>query len=136
MNVLVDTPVWSLALRRRPESLSTAEVSTRNQLTELIREGRAIIIGPVRQEILSAVPQLPQFERLRNRLREFADQTLVTSDYELAAEFSNSCRSAGIAATAVDLLICAAAFRLQVTVFTTDRDFSRYQDVLNISLHR
>ena len=50
MMVLVDTPVWSLALRRRPEHLSGSEQGLVNVLTELIREGRAQMVGPIRQE--------------------------------------------------------------------------------------
>src|ERR1700751_2799427 len=41
MNVLIDTSVWSLALRRKKESLSTNERFLVAELSELIREGRA-----------------------------------------------------------------------------------------------
>ena len=42
MTVLVDTSVWSLALRRRSRSLSAEEELVRDELAELIREiGRA-----------------------------------------------------------------------------------------------
>ena len=51
MNVIVDTSVWSLALRRTPARTS-AEAA---ELAELIREGRVAMIGAVRQEILSGV---------------------------------------------------------------------------------
>ena len=52
MRVLVDTPIWSLALRRRtrtPDDPATAE------LASLIQDGRAALIGPVRQELLSGI---------------------------------------------------------------------------------
>ena len=65
MNVLVDTSVWSLALRRN-KPRGTAE---ERELTELIREGRVAIIGPIRQELLSGVKTLAQFRTLRDRLR-------------------------------------------------------------------
>ncbi len=51
MKVLVDSSVWSLALRRR-EPEPTAMV---RELRELIVEGRANLIGSVRQEILSGI---------------------------------------------------------------------------------
>jgi len=55
MNVLVDTSVWSLALRRKNESLTTNERFLVTELSELIREGRARVIGLVRQELLSGI---------------------------------------------------------------------------------
>ncbi|MFO7766132.1 MAG: hypothetical protein R6V33_06850 [Pelovirga sp.] len=51
MNVLVDTCIWSLALRRK-KSEQDAVV---NELGELISEGRAQLIGPIRQELLSGI---------------------------------------------------------------------------------
>jgi hypothetical protein len=40
MNVLVDTSVWSLALRRKTASLNTTEKFIVAELSELVREGR------------------------------------------------------------------------------------------------
>jgi hypothetical protein len=57
MNALVDTSVWSLALRRKTENLSTNERLLVAELSELIREGRARVIGLVRQELLSGKGQ-------------------------------------------------------------------------------
>ena len=48
VNVLVDTSVWSLALRR-PAAHGSSETA---ELVELIREGRVAMIGAIRQEIL------------------------------------------------------------------------------------
>ncbi len=45
MMVLVDTPVWSLALRRKPGDLNPREQALTRALAELIREGRAQIVG-------------------------------------------------------------------------------------------
>lgn len=63
MNVLVDTSVWSLA--RRGGSPNEAVVS---ELRSLIADARAVIIGPVRHEILSGITRQEQFERLRQAL--------------------------------------------------------------------
>jgi hypothetical protein len=56
MLVLVDTPVWSLALRRQSRDLSERERSITQALEELIRDGRVQLIGVVRQELLSGNP--------------------------------------------------------------------------------
>ena len=65
MLVLVDTPVWSLALRRKSRDLSERERSITQALEELIRDGRAQLIGVVRQELLSGIRDPQHFERLR-----------------------------------------------------------------------
>ena len=49
MKVLVDTSVWSLALRRK-EQCEIAE-----KLADLILSSLVVMIGPVRQELLSGI---------------------------------------------------------------------------------
>ncbi|HUY13878.1 MAG TPA: PIN domain-containing protein [Terriglobia bacterium] len=136
MTVLVDTSVWSLALRRRSRRLSGEEELVRDELAELIREGRAQMIGPVRQEVLAGIRDRSQYERLRRDLRAFDDPRLVVEDYEEAARASNECRAAGVGGSAVDFLICAVALRRNWPVFTTDKDFARYASHLPLRLHQ
>lgn len=93
MNVLVDSSVWSLALRRNTTHDAIAIV---NVLRDLIAEGRVILLGAIRQEVLSGVRYKEQFARLQDYLRAFPDLQLTTEDYELAAEFFNTCRSNGV----------------------------------------
>ncbi len=90
MNVLVDTSIWSLALRRKAQNLNAAEAATVSELTNLIDEGRARIIGLVRQELLSGIKVFSQFEKLRAILRSFPDEPVDTSDYEFAAKAATS----------------------------------------------
>jgi hypothetical protein len=93
MSVIVDTSVWSLALRRRTLPDSSPAVSL---LRDLITDDRVILLGTIRQEILSGVRSSEQFMRLRDYLRAFPDLELATEDYETAADFFNTCRSNGI----------------------------------------
>ena len=131
MNVLVDTSVWSLALRRAhpPEDAHVQE------LAELISEGRAALIGPIRQELLSGVKVPGQFRMLRDRLRAFPDVELAAEDYEEAAHDFNLCQARGIQGSNTDFLICAVAVRRRMTILTTDGDFQDYARVLPIPLH-
>ena len=131
MNVIVDTSVWSLALRRR-RSPSAAEAL---ELAELIREGRAGVLGPVRQELLSGVPDQRQYETLRNYLRAFPDVPLGSDDYEEAAAFFSRCRAKGVQGSNTDFLICAAAARRKLGILTTDADFVHFAKLLPIQLH-
>ncbi len=135
MNVLVDTSVWSLALRRKNESFGTNERLLVAELSELIREGRARVIGLVRQELLSGIKTTEQYEKLRLHLRSFPDQVVDTTDYEEAAKAGNRCRAKGVVVSIVDVLLCAVAIKRQWAIFTTDPDFSNYAKVLPLHIH-
>lgn len=135
MNVLVDTSVWSLALRRKNETLSTHERFLVTELSEVIREGRARVIGLVRQELLSGIKTSEQYEKLKLYLRSFPDESVDTSDYEEAAKAGNRCRTKGVVVSIVDVLLCAVAIRREWVIFTTDPDFSNYAKVLPLRLH-
>lgn len=131
MNVLVDTSVWSLALRRS-KATPSPEV---DELAELAREGRVEIVGPIRQELLSGVKTNAQFVILRDHLRAFPDIELEAADFEDAAQMYNKCRSKGIQGSNTDFLMCAVAVRQNLAIFTTDGDFAEFRRVVPISLH-
>lgn len=135
MQVLVDTSIWSLALRRHRARLSGAESERIASLHELIEDGRARLIGPIRQELLSGIREPGQFERLRDQLRAFQDEALTTEDFEQAAHWSNACRRRGVSGSGVDFLICGVAVARGWKVFTTDSDFRAYAKVVPIQLH-
>jgi predicted nucleic acid-binding protein len=131
MTVLVDTSVWSLALRRRAPAHPAV-----GELRALIDEGRAAIIGPIRQEVLSGIRDRAAFERLRELLLAFPDQALTTVDYERAAEHFNTCRQHGLQGSNTDFLICAVAERHRLALLTTDLDFGRYARLIDgLRLH-
>lgn len=119
MNVIVDTSVWSLALRRK-RKVSHACVAL---LENIITDGRVALLGAIRQEILCGIRHSEQFERLKLQLRAFPDLTIAIEDYELAAEFYNLCRKKGIQGSNTDFLICAAATHREYEILTTDQDF-------------
>jgi predicted nucleic acid-binding protein len=135
MNVLVDTSIWSLALGRKTKNLSATERSTVGEFSGLVNEGRARIIGLVRQELLSGIKSSAQYEKLRVTLRSFPDEPIDTADYEAAAKVGNECRSKGVAVSVIDVLLCAIALSRGWSLFTTDPDFKNYAKVLPIPLH-
>lgn len=134
MNVLVDTPIWSLALRHKRQGLTPFDHVLIRALEDLIGYGRAQLIGPVRQEVLSGIREQAQFVRLRNALRLYEETTLVTDDFEEAARMSNECRRQGIIGSPVDFLLCAVAEHHKWQIFTTDRDFEHYRRLLGLTL--
>jgi predicted nucleic acid-binding protein len=133
--ILIDTSVWSLALRREKKHLSQSDRDLTEEWARLVREGLARLIGPVRQELLSGVRHEADFVALLRHLSSFDDISILSSDYVEAARFFNTCRRHGIAGTPVDLLICAVAARNNLAIFTTDRDFDGYARHLPIRLH-
>jgi len=135
MNILIDTSVWSLALRRKIQDLNAQERVLVEQLAELVREGRTRLICPVRQELLSDIKMSAQFEKLRVVLRAFPDELISIEDYEAAAKANNDCRAKGIVVSTVDILICAVALRRDLLIYTTDPAFKRYAKVLPLKFY-
>ncbi len=123
MKVIVDTSVWSLAFRRRNTPHQSSEILL---LQNLIIQGRVILLGAVRQEILSGIRHQNQYEHLKQNLRAFPDLALQIEDYELASEFCNTCRNHGIQGANTDFLICAVAVRRNYEILTTDKDFENF----------
>ena len=132
MKVLVDTSVWSLALRRGKQSIAAPA----QELRQLIQDHRVQMIGPIRQEILSGIRNDSQFNKLRKHLESFPDLPILTNDYVRAAKFFNLCRSKGIQGSNTDFLICAVAIRNKFSIFTTDKDFELFSKHIEIILHQ
>jgi predicted nucleic acid-binding protein len=129
MKVLVDTCVWSKVLRRKTPDTDLAVL-----IEALVREGRVVLIGPIRQELLSGVPNSVQFETLRKAFDPFEDISLRAEHFIRAAEFSNQCRRKGVQGSTIDFLICAVAAIEGLQILTTDSDFLRYAKHLPIHL--
>ena len=132
MKIIVDTSIWSIALRRQA---SQNEIIIK-ELESLIGDFLVQLIGPIRQEILSGIKSEKQYEKLKNYLRFFPDYQIQTKDFELAAQFFNQCRSKGIQGSNTDFLICSIAFNNNWQVFTTDQDFSHFQQIIPVKLYK
>jgi hypothetical protein len=136
VKVIVDTSIWSIALRRQRTRLSESERAAVAEWSALVAEGRACLIGPIRQEILSGMRDHAQFEVLKNRLQPFPSQPVADTDYIDAADLFNRCRRQGLSGTPIDLLICAVAIRLELAVFSLDNDFRNAARLLPLRLHK
>ena len=129
MKVLVDTCVWSHALRHKsPDKMII------NQLKDLINDSRVEIIGPIRQETLSGISNQSLFNILKEKLSAFEDIPLETNDFIFAAELCNKCRKKGLQGSTIDFLICSVSINHQLFIFTTDKDFSQYKRYCDIKL--
>lgn len=133
--ILIDSSVWSLALRRNPRHLSRVESEVVGRWSELTVKGEGALIGVIRQEVLSGVRRREQFEQLRNALDAFAYLRVSLEDHDRAAACFNDCRAAGVAGTAIDMLICAVALRHDLPVMSVDVDYRRYAICLPLRLY-
>lgn len=131
-NVLIDTSVWSMALRKNKKSQEKSKIE--QKLIELIEQHRVSIIGPIRQEILSGISNELEFERLKNFLEAFPDLVLETSIYERAADMYHLCRRKGIQGSHIDFLICAVSEFFHLSIFTLDKDFIHYSKYISLIL--
>src|SRR6185369_5423112 len=100
MRVIVDTCVWSRFLRphRQADDPYCAEIR------RLVGRDEIVMLGAIRQEIMSGVRPVDRFEQLKRYLRFYPNLPQDTEDDENAAEHYNRCRSQGIQGTATDLL--------------------------------
>jgi predicted nucleic acid-binding protein len=120
MTLLVDTSVWSLALRRDQASAVPPVSALRDAL-----EGDEIVVttGLVLQELLQGFAG----PRARKDIIErFAALPLLgpdRQDHIDAAQLRNSCRRAGIQVGTIDALLAQLCIRHDLTLLTTDNDF-------------
>ena len=134
MKVLVDTSVWSLAFRKKTPNEDEKKII--EELKELIHELRVVLIGPIRQELLSGISNEFKFQSLKEKMRSFDDLEISSTDYENAAKIYNECRKKGIQGSQIDYLICSVARANNISIFTTDKDFNNYNKIIELKLHQ
>ena len=131
--IVVDTSVWSLALRRARADVPPHPAVV--LLKELIaQEADLCIPGIVLQEVLSGVRHQAQFDKLRAALHPFSVEPASEDVHVRAAEMFNACQRAGVSATAIDCLIAATAERLQAKVLAVDGDYQHIATVVPLEI--
>jgi predicted nucleic acid-binding protein len=132
MKVIIDTPIWSLAFRKKNHLENNITI---DNLINLMRNTQIAVIGSIRQEVLSGISDKNKFFEIKNKMSVFTDYIVQTSDYEFAAECSNEYRRHGIQGSHTDFLICAVAIRNDWEIFTEDTDFFEYDKYLPIKIY-
>jgi predicted nucleic acid-binding protein len=121
MSVLVDTSVWSLALRPQapPNDAQTSK------LRSLLEQGQPIVLpGVALQEILQGIRDVPMFEKVKDYMDSFPLLELHREDFVSAAELMSLCRSKGVQASTIDFQIAAACIQHDLPLLTADKDFT------------
>jgi len=120
VNIIVDTSIWSLALRRHAHIQNPeAEI-----LSKLIQQGENIyLLGIILQGILQGVKKPEDFTRLKEHLEAFPLLETKREHYVKAAELKNHLSRNGVQVSTVDALIATAAIVNDCYLYTTDTDF-------------
>jgi predicted nucleic acid-binding protein len=133
VSLLVDTSVWSLALRRD----APADVPEVRALHDALSGGEIVATtGVILQELLQGV--VP--ERVRTQIADMftALEYLTPSreDHVAAARVRNTLRSAGVQVGTIDALIARLTIAGRHTLLTTDNDFRAASRHISLSLWR
>jgi len=120
VTLLVDTSVWSLALRR---DASASEPAVQQLKDALMGADVVVTTGLVLQELLQG------FSGPKSRaqiIERFAALPLLQPDREdhvAAAELRNTCRRSGVQIGTIDALLAQLCIRHDLTLLSTDNDF-------------
>lgn len=121
MTLLVDTSVWSLALRRD----SAGESKEVTALREALDGADSVVTtGLVLQELLQGFNGPKARESIIER---FGALPLIQPDRQghvAAAEIRNVCRRSGLQIGTIDALLIQLCGRYEMTLLSSDRDFA------------
>lgn len=121
MTLLVDTSVWSLALRRD----GTAEAKEVIALREALDGADAVVTtGLVLQELLQGFSGPKAKEAVIERFGALPLIQPDRQDHVAAAEIRNACRRAGVQIGTIDALLVQLCGRYEMTLLSSDKDFA------------
>ena len=127
--VIIDTSVWSEALRRKKNTINSSETIIRKIIEKDIE---ILLLGIILQEILSGISNEKLYNEIKKILDDFVYLKTTKNDYIYASELSNKCRSNGIKAGSIDYLIASTTIQNDLYLVTYDKDFvniSKYTDL-------
>jgi predicted nucleic acid-binding protein len=118
--LLVDTSVWSLALRRDHPKRNRHV----RRFQEALVDGEVVLTGVVLQEVLQGLVEGPTKDRLVVELTKLALLVPSRDDHMLGAEVFTTCRRNGVQLATVDALLAALCVRRGLVLLSTDKDFT------------
>ena len=120
MSLLVDTSVWSLALRRDAEIQTLEVVALRNAL---LGTDQVFSTGFVLQELLQGFSGPKARDSIVERFAALAFIEPDRQDHIDAAEVRNACRRHGVQIGTIDALLIQLSRRHDLQLLTADNDF-------------
>lgn len=131
MRILVDTSVWSLALRRSSGIVNEEAIA----LKTIIEQGEEIyLLGIILQEVLQGIRNSKDFLALKEYFKAFPLIDLAREDYVRAAELKNQLTRKGRQASTIDVLIASAAISYHCHLFTADKHFTQIAEHSELKL--
>jgi predicted nucleic acid-binding protein len=132
VNTLVDTSVWSLALRRE----SPPDIPELNELRRALHAGMVVSTGIVLQELLQGFSK-PKAHRLI--VEKFRALPLIVPDRQdhiSAAELRTRCRRRGVQVGTIDALLAQLCIGHELQMLTTDQDFNSISTIVPFAIWR
>lgn len=131
MKTLVDTSVWSLALRRD----APPEIPEVRFLARSLEVGAPVFTtGIVLQELLQGFSSPRARDAILERFAPLPFLVPERADHVEAAELRNACRRRGVQVGTIDALLAALCLRRDLTLLTTDGDFRRMAEVCSLEV--
>ena len=131
MSLLVDTSVWSLALRKGGPAQHPAVESLSRALDD---NDDIVVLGVILQEVLQAFRHPATAARVARYFEPFPILILRRRDYVDAARLHRRCAAKGISASTIDCQIAAASIASESALLTADRDFERIAKLAPLKL--
>lgn len=121
MTLLVDTSVWSLALRRDVEATEPAVVHLKDALL-----GSEVVVttGLILQELLQGFAGAKARHQIIERFAALPLLQPDRQDHIDAAALRTACRQGGVQVGTIDALLAQLCIRHELTLLTTDQDFT------------
>ena len=131
MGLLVDTSVWSLAMRR-DEQPNSPELKL---LIKALDSGEEIYsTGVILQELLQGFSGAKSADAIVERFAAIPMLIPDTADHIQAAELRNKSRRKGIQVGTIDALIAQLSLRYQLSLLTADKDFKHMSKAVKLKL--
>ena len=130
MNLLVDTSVWSLALRRD----QPADLPEVRALGRALGSGEVFSTGLILQELLQGFNRPQAGETIVSHFRAIPLLVPDRSDYESAADLHNLCRRKGVQTGTIDALLAQLCIRHDLKMLATDKDFHQISKIATLQL--
>lgn len=121
MMLLVDTSVWSLALRR---DVVVAQPEVRYLEQALVGSQTVVTTGLVFQELLQGFSGPKARAQIIDRFSMLPLVQPDRQDHVDAASLRTTCRRGGVQIGTIDALLAQLCIRHQLTLLTTDQDFT------------
>lgn len=129
MAILVDTSVWSLAMRR-DEQPNSPELKI---LIRALDSGEEIYCtGIILQELLQGFAGAKAVDAIVERFAAIPMLVPETADYIQAAEIRNKSRRKGVQIGTIDALIAQLSLRYKLSLLTSDKDFKHMSKAVKL----